>query len=146
MLVLRRLALLASVGVGAAVLAGPAFGAFARPLGLPNTVGSAHFLVHYQSDPQTAFAITQTQAGDVAALAERAYAAELADGYAAPLSDGILGGDSRTDIYVGDLSSFPGVIALTGWDANAPQTSAFIILSGAPPTLALALAQHALAH
>src|SRR5438445_13273025 len=91
MLVLRRLALLASVGVGAAVLAGPAFGAFARPVGLPNAVGSAHFVVHYQSDPQTAFAITQTQAGDVAALAERAYAAGLADGYAAPLSAGARG-------------------------------------------------------
>src|SRR6476620_5129696 len=121
MLLLRRLALLAFLGVGAAVLAGPAFGA--RPGGLPNTLGSTHFLVHYESDPATAFKITQTQAGDVAALAERAYTAELADGYAAPLSDGVLGGDSRTDIYVGDLTAFPGVLGLTGWDTNTPQTS-----------------------
>jgi hypothetical protein len=142
MLLLRRLALLASVGAGAAVLAGPAFSA--RPGGLPNTLGTPHFLVHYESDPATAFKITQTQAGDVAALAERAYTAELADGYAAPLSDGVLGGDSRTDIYVGDLTSFPGVIGLTGWDTNTPQTSAFIILSGAQPTLALD--QHTIAH
>jgi hypothetical protein len=142
----RRLALLASVGVGAAVLAAPAFGAFARPGGLPNMLGTTHFLVHYESDPATAFKITQTQAGDVAALAERAYAAELADGYVAPLSDGVLGGDSRTDIYVGDLTSFPGVIGLTEWDANTPQTSAFVILSGAQPTLGLALDQHTIAH
>src|SRR6266550_1898125 len=120
----RRLALLASVGVGAAVLAGPAFGAFARPGGLPNTLGTTHFLVHYESDPATAFKITQTQAGDVAALAERAYTAELADGYAAPLSDGVLGGDSRTDIYVGDLSVIK-ALGLTEWDANALQPSAF---------------------
>jgi hypothetical protein len=146
MLLLRRLALLASVGVGAAVLAGPAFGAFARPGGLPNTLGTPHFLVHYQSDPATDYKITQTQAGDVAALAERAYATELADGYAAPLSDGVLGGDSRTDIYVGDLSSFPGTLGLTEWDANTPQTSAFIILAGAKATAALALDQHTIAH
>jgi hypothetical protein len=143
MLVLRRLALLASVGVGAAVLAGPAFGAFARPAGLPNTVGSTHFLVHYESDPTTNFKITQTQAGDVAALAERAYAAELADGYAAPLSDGILGGDSRTDIYVADLTAFPGALGLTEWDTNSAQTSAFVLLAGAR---ADALDQHTIAH
>src|SRR5439155_19048591 len=129
---------------GAAVLAGPAFGAFARPVGLPNTVGSTHFLVHYQSDPITASAITQTQAGDVAALAERAYAAELADGYPAPLSDGALGGDSRTDIYVEDLSSFGGAIGLAEWDTNTPQTSAFVLLAGDQPELALD--QHTIAH
>ena len=144
MLVLRRLALLASVGVGAAVLAGPAFGAFPRPVGLPNTVGSTHFLVHYQSDPITASAITQTQAGDVAALAERAYAAELADGYPAPLSDGVLGGDSRTDIYIEDLSSFGGAIGLAEWDTNTPQASAFVLLAGDQPELALD--QHTIAH
>src|SRR6266576_132905 len=144
MLELRRLALLASVGVGAAVLAGPAFGAFARPVGLPNTIGSTHFLVHYQSDPITASAITQTQAGDVAALAERAYAAELADGYPAPLSDGVLGGDSRTDIYIEDLSSFGGAIGLAEWDTNTPQASAFVLLAGDQPELALD--QHTIAH
>src|SRR5689334_16003871 len=126
----RRLALLASVGAGAAALAGPALAAFPRPAGLPNTLGSTHFLVHYESDPTTASAITQTQAGDVAALAERAYAAELADGYAAPISDGALGGDSRIDIYVDDLSSFGGSVGLAEWDANTPQTSAFILLAG----------------
>jgi hypothetical protein len=144
MLVLRRLALLASIGVGAAVLAGPAFGAFARPGGLPNTVATPHFLVHYGSDPASNAKITQTQAGDVAALAERAYAAELADGYGTPLSDGALGGDSRIDIYVADLSASPGVLGLTEWDADLPQTSAFIVLAGNAPEQALD--QHTIAH
>ena len=143
MVLLRRLALLVSVGVGSAVLAGPALAAFPRPAGLPDTLGSTHFLVHYQSDPVSNYKISQTQAGDVAALAERAYTAELADGYPAPLSDGILGGDSRIDIYVEDLSVIK-ALGLTEWDANALQTSAFIILSGDQPVAGLD--QHTIAH
>jgi hypothetical protein len=142
MLLLRRLALLASVGVGAAVLAGPAFGA--RPGGLPNTLGTPHFLVHYQSDPLSTFEITQTQAGDLAALAERAYAAELADGYPAPLSDAAFSTDARIDIYVDDFSALPGVLGDAEWDTNAPQTSAFIRLAGDKPESALD--QHTIAH
>jgi hypothetical protein len=141
MLLLRRLALLASAGVGAAVLAGPAFGA--RPGGLPNTLGTPHFLVHYQSDPTTDYATTQTQAGDIAALAERAYAAELADGYGAPLSDAAFSTDARIDIYVGDTALI-GALAATAWDTNADQTSAFILLAGDKP--ALAFDQHTIAH
>lgn len=145
MLALRRLALLASVGVGAAVLAGPAFGSSPRPSGLPNTVGSTHFLVHYQSDPLSTYAITETQAGDVAALAERAYAAELADGYPAPLSDAAFSPDARIDIYVDDLSLFVGTLGLTEWDVDNPlQTSAFIVLAGNLPESALD--QHTIAH
>src|SRR5437588_8769601 len=101
---LRRLGLLALLAVSSAALAGPAFGARPGPGTLPSTVGTPHFLVHYQSDLVNfpTFAITQTTAGDIAALAERAYNAELADGFPAPLSDGGLGGDVRTDIYVDD--------------------------------------------
>jgi hypothetical protein len=144
MLALRRLALLASVGVGAAVLAGPAFGAFARPGGLPDTLGTTHFLVHYESDPATTAKITQTQAGDVAALAERAYAAELADGYPAPLSDAGFSPDARIDIYVADLTAQPGVLGLAEWDVDAPQSSAFVVLAGNQPDAALD--QHTIAH
>src|SRR5438128_7422809 len=96
---LRRFLLLACVALGAAVLAGPALAAFPRPV-FPYAIVSDHFIVHYQSDPVTTDAITATQAGDLAGWAERAYTAELADGYPTPPSDGALGGDSRIDIYV----------------------------------------------
>ncbi len=146
MRILRRFGLLAAVAVGSAVLAGPALAAFPRPGGTPFTVGSSHFLVHYQSDlvVNPTWAITQTTAGDIAARAERAYAAELADGYAAPLSDGGLGGDNRIDIYVSDLSAFQGVLGEAEWDVNAPQSSGFIELAGNLPDLALD--QHTVAH
>jgi hypothetical protein len=103
MRLLRRFLLLAAVAVGSAVLAGPAF-ATAPDASLTHQLGSTHFLVHFTTDINTnAFAITATEAGDIAALAERAYSAELADGYSAPPSDfgiGPGGGDNRIDIYV----------------------------------------------
>jgi Family of unknown function (DUF6055) len=131
--VLRRLALLAVTAVGGAVLAGPALaGPRPAPAALPNTVGSTNFLVHFQSDKVNAagYAITQTTAGDIAAMAERALAAELADGYAAPLSDAGAGGDNRLDIYVDDLSGM-GALAYTDSDNTAVSpTDAFIVLDG----------------
>ena len=78
----------ASVSVGPTVWV-PAF-----------TLGTTHFIVHYQSDTTSTDGITQTQAGDVAALAERAYSIETGDGYPAPPSDAPHGGDGRIDIYV----------------------------------------------
>lgn len=130
---LRRLTLLAVTAVGASVLAGPALAA-PRPA-LPFTVGSTHFLVHYQSDLQSngTWAITQTQAGDIAALAERAYTAELADGYAAPLSDAGAGGDNRIDIYVADLSTLNALGYTDSDNFAASPTDAFIVLNGADP-------------
>src|SRR3954463_5149568 len=114
---LRRSVLLACVAVSAAVLAGPAFGA--RPV-LPFTVDTPHFVVHYQSDlgPGTVdSAITQTTAGDIAALAERAYNAEVVtDGFPAPLNDG----DGKTDIYVLKLA---GALGVTIPDTPAALTS-----------------------
>src|SRR5436305_4437104 len=103
---LRRFGLLAAVAAGSAVLAGPALAARPGAGALPFTLDSTHFRVHYQSDliVNSTYAITQTMAGDIAVLAERAYSAELADGFAAPVSDGILGGDGRIDIYVDDLT------------------------------------------
>jgi len=142
---LRRFLLLAALAAGAAVVAGPAFGASARPvLPLEHTLGSTHFLVHYQSDSvNTASAITETTAGDVAAYAERAYAQYLADGFPVPMSDGALGGDGRIDIYVADLSASPGTLGDTEWDTDNPQSSAFIRLAGNDP---LGLDQHTIAH
>jgi hypothetical protein len=141
----RRFALLCGVAAGSAVLAGPAFGAFARPGGMPKTLGSTHFLVHYQSDlvNSASWATTQTTAGDVAARAERAYAAELADGYPAPLGDAGLGGDGRIDIYVNDLGGL--ALGLAEWDVDVPlQTSGFIELAGDNPEVGLD--QHTIAH
>ncbi|MDP9262632.1 MAG: hypothetical protein M3O89_11765 [Actinomycetota bacterium] len=139
---LRRFVLLAAVAVGSAVLAGPAFGA--RPV-LPFHLDTTHFVVHYQSDLQSpgtpTWAITQTTAGDIGALAERAYNAEVVkDGFPAPMSDG----DGMTDIYVADLSA-SSALGLTIPDNPAGLTSsAYIVLDGSNPEVAFS--QHVIAH
>jgi hypothetical protein len=140
---LRRFVLLAAVAVGSAVLAGPAFGA--RPV-LPFVLYTPHFAVHYQSDLQNfpTFAITQTTAGDIAALAERAYTAELADGFPAPLSDGALGGDARTDIYVADLSAVSALGLTVPDNPGGATSSVYIVLDGSTPEVAFS--QHVIAH
>jgi hypothetical protein len=66
---------------------------------LPETLTSAHFQVHYSGDPATAWRINVMQANDIAAWAERAYAAYVSWGYAAPIDDG----DGRSDIFVIEL-------------------------------------------
>src|SRR5437879_3486925 len=143
---LRRFVLLVAVAAGSAVLAGPALAARPGAGVMPATVGSTHFLVHFQSDLVNfpTWAVTQTMAGDVAALAERPYTAELADGYPAPLGDGGLGGDARTDIYVADLSQ-SGALALTVPDnPGGATTSAYILLDGT--NRVTTLTQHVVAH
>jgi hypothetical protein len=126
---LRRFVLLAAVAAGSAVLAGPAFATAPDP-SLTHQLGSTHFLVHFSTDVATnAWAITATQAGDIAALAERAYTAETADGYAAPPSDlgvGPGGGDGRIDIYVQSLAA-AGEAGETDANAAGP-SSAYILL------------------
>lgn len=134
MSVFRRLLVLAAAAALAGAFAQASSAARPDPADLPNTVGTTHFLVHYQSDSvddgTAAWAITQTQAGDIGALAERAYTSELADGYSAPLSDGTLGGDGRIDIYVVDLTN-TGALAYTVPDTYpASQTSSYIELGG----------------
>src|SRR6266404_5556872 len=118
---LRRFVLLASVAVGSVVLAGPAFGA--RPA-LLFTLDTPHFVVHYQSNigPGTVdSAITQITAGDIAAIAERAYNAEVVtDCFPAPLNDG----DGKTDIYVLKLA---GALGVTVPDNPAALTSSAYI-------------------
>jgi len=117
---LRRLVLLASVGVGVCVFASPSLAA-PRAGALTDTLGTAHFLVHYDTDSASPVAITQVKASDVAGMAERAYSAELADGYPAPLSDAGLGGDNRIDIYV---------VALAGPLGEADPDGAGVTSSG----------------
>lgn len=144
---LRRFALLAVVTAGFAVFSSSALAAFPRDGSLPFTLDSTNFRVHYHSDkdplaPKSA--ITQTQAGDIAALAERALAAEVADGYPRPLSDGVLGGDGRIDIYVEDYTLAPGVLGSADWDTDALTSSGFIELAGNVPEDAFT--QHTIAH
>jgi hypothetical protein len=143
---LRRFGLLAVVAAGFGLLSGPAFAASPRDLSLPFFVDSLNFRVHYQSDRLAGapYAITETQAGDIAALADRALAAEMADGYPRPLSDGMLGGNDKIDIYVEDYSLVPGVSGSAMWDTNNPTSSGFFDLAGNIPEEAFT--QHTIAH
>lgn len=89
-----------------------------RPPG-DHQITTAHFVVHYYTDPASADYTTETQAGDVAAYAERAYTLETGWGYPAPLDDG----DGHIDIYLEDLSSLSGVIGYAEPDGAFPYVS-----------------------
>jgi hypothetical protein len=121
---LRRLLLLASVVAGSALLASPAFATSADPA-LTNTLGTTHFLVHFTSDTAHAFALTATDAADIGNAAEQDLAAEMANGYPAPLGDGGLGGDNRIDIYVQTL---PAGESGEADPDNAGSSSGYILL------------------
>jgi hypothetical protein len=139
-----RFTLLGAVVLGAAAFTSPAF-ARPSPLAFPNTIASTHFVVHFQSDllNNSSYAITQTQAGDIAANAERAYAAELADGYPAPPSDVLVDGDPRIDIYVDNLSG-TGALAYSQPDTGSSPDTGYIVLDGTTPEAAFA--EHTIAH
>jgi hypothetical protein len=155
---LRRSLVLCVVLAGAAVLAGPTLAA-AGPRGAdlicpgyPNQLGSPHFLVHYMSDNtplscDVKKAITETQAGDILGYAEDAYAAEIGTyGFPAPPSDGVLGGDSRIDIYVTDEdSSATGTLGVTWPDGGPPSTTASINID-APAGISPATVAHEFFH
>jgi hypothetical protein len=107
-----------AAAVTAAVLALPAS---AVPLPRPpgdHQITTAHFVVHYDTSLGADYT-TETQAGDVAAYAERAYALETSWGYPTPLNDG----DGHIDIYLADLSSMPGVIGYAEPDGSPPYPS-----------------------
>jgi len=89
-----------------------------RPSG-DHQITTAHFVIHYYTDPQSPSYSTETQAGDVAAYAERVYAIETGWGYPAPLDDG----DGHIDIYLEDLSAMPGVIGVAVPDGALPYPS-----------------------
>jgi hypothetical protein len=108
-----------------------------------SALGTPHFVIHYSSDATSAAAITQTQAGDIAALAERAYAAETAAGYPAPRTDEIDDQDPRVDIYVDDISS-TGALGLAAAVQGAAPSYGYIFLNGA--AAADAFTQKVIAH
>jgi hypothetical protein len=68
-----------------------------------HTLCTQHFAVHYLTDATQPSYATETQAGDIAAWAEQAYAAYTSWGYAPP----VLGPDGYLDIWVKDLSGPP---------------------------------------
>ncbi len=123
---------------GALLWAQPALAANppVRPA-LPNTLSSAHFTVHFDSDPANHDYATQTQAGDLAALAERALAAETSWGYQAPLG-------GPYDIYVFDATSWPGLLGVAIPDLNAAPSTGSIDI--AKTVLGAANEQHVIAH
>ena len=117
---LRRLAITALVCAAAGLLGAPANAA--RP-SWPHSVSSRHFVVHYTSDPlDTAYA-TAPQASTLAVLGDRAYDAEVGWGFQAPLDDG----DGKVDVYIEDLSAFPGVAAFAAADVAAPTSTGYIV-------------------
>lgn len=93
--------MLVLVGALAAAFSGAADAA--RPAGsYPETVTTPHFAVHFTGAFGNAERVTFQTAGDLAALAERAYDTFVTSwGYPAPLNDG----DGKTDIWVQDLSA-----------------------------------------
>ena len=136
MRLLNRFGLLCAAGGGAAFLAGPVLAARPTPAEVPSSVATTHFVVHFQPDPAAAGSATEVIAGQVGATAERAYSAEVADGYAPPMPDAPLGGDARTDIYISDLSPF-GALGLSIPDTAGRQSSGYMVLDGTTPDQAL---------
>jgi hypothetical protein len=118
----RRLLTVAAVLACAGVLSAPSFGA--RPGGLPHSVSSAHFVVHYTSDPDDEAYTTQTKAADLAALGERAYAAFKSWGFSTPADDG----DGKVDVYIADLSGLSDPpLAYADTDVVAATSTGYIV-------------------
>jgi hypothetical protein len=86
-----------------------------------HTLCTTHFAVYYWTDLTASGApaadyTTETQAGDIAAWAEQAYAAYVAMGYAPPLVDP----DGYIDIFVDDLSGPPAAQSFWEWNGAGP--------------------------
>jgi hypothetical protein len=90
---IRVLGAALAVALAAGVLAGGADAA--RPV-RDHTLATTHFVVSYDTGPGGMDYTTETQAGDIAAFAERAYAALIAMGYTSPPPDL----DGKVDIYI----------------------------------------------
>ncbi len=93
----RALGVTLVVAFAAGVLAGAA--PAARPV-RDHQIVTPHFVVSYDTDPLQPDYTTETQAGDIAAYAERMYSVLTSWGYAAPPPDS----DGKIDIYITDLS------------------------------------------
>src|SRR5438270_6257229 len=117
---MRRLVPLLFAVLAAGVLAGAAPAARdCIPFATDHTLCTQHFAVHYLTDPTQASYATETQAGDIAAWAEQAYAAYTSWGYAPP----VLGADGYLDIYIDDLSGPPPYESVWEWWAAGPGPS-----------------------
>jgi uncharacterized protein DUF6055 len=98
--------------------------ASARPVGYPDTIASAHFLIHYTGDSTASDRVTDQQAADVATIAENAYnAITQTYGYPAPMDDG----DGKIDIWIGSTGSAD-VLGLAFPDTGANQDSGYILV------------------
>lgn len=128
-------AALAALVALAGVLASSAAAAPVRPAS-DHTLTTTHFVIHYWTSPGLNYT-SETEAGDFAAYAERAYALETGWGYPAPIDDG----DGHIDIYLQDLSvSNPGVIGYAVPDGASPN-SGLIVLTSPTDMLAFAKAE-----
>jgi len=113
----------------------------ARILGLPETMTTPHFQIHYTGQVGSPSPITQQRAGDLAGNFERAYTTVVSEwGYPAPLSDG----DGLIDVYVTDLSAIPAAGLAFPETANA-QTWGYIHMDDGSTNLP-SVAMHELFH
>ena len=124
---MRRLVPLLLAILAAGVLAGAAPASRDCIVGsmADHTLCTQHFAVQYWTDLNTSGDpapdySTETQAGDIAAWAEQAYAAYLSWGYAPPIVDP----DGYIDIYVTDLSGPPAIESYWDWAGAGPGPSA----------------------
>jgi hypothetical protein len=118
MLRLFRLMLLAAA-LGALVCQPAQAG---RIPGLPETLTTPHFQLHWDGFPVSGTPVTWQQAGDLAANFERAYSTYATElGYPVPPSDG----DALIDVYITDLA-LTGALGLAMTDTMANQSSAYI--------------------
>ena len=145
MLAVRRLLALALFGVLTAAFAGPA-GAARPPLApeYPETIESTHFVVHFTGPPNSAVidGISHQAAGDVAALAETAYATLTTGwGYPAPLPDA----DGKIDIWVQDLSG-SGALGIADQDTVGSSPSTAWMAIDPTATGSLEVIAHELTH
>lgn len=116
---IRALVVTLAVAAVVGVLA-PSAGAVPLPRPVSDqSITTAHFVIHYYTDPTSPSYTNETQAGDIAAYAEREYALETGWGMPAPLDDG----DGHIDIYLEDLSAMPGVIGVAEPDGSVPYPS-----------------------
>jgi hypothetical protein len=114
---LVRLLLLAAAF--AAVSASPA--SAARILGLPETMTTAHFQIHYSGFPLTGKPVLHQDAAELASNLEQAYATFTSWGYPPPPSDG----DPYIDVYVTDLSLL-GALGAAFAETGASQTYGYL--------------------
>jgi hypothetical protein len=136
--------LIARVGLLAAMLTALfAQPAQARILGLPETLTTTHFQIHYSGTPAPpGTPVLHQQAADLAANFERAYSTFVTEwGYPAPLDDG----DGKLDVYVADLTTFGAFSGLAFTDTGANQSSGYIYMED-NATWIPSLAAHELFH